>query len=69
MGGRGVPFGHSTVETALSLSPVASALHASNATGFTEYQLLPLSWWISGGASAVLLLVLILRTRQLGRPG
>ena len=66
--GRGVPFGHSTVETALSLSPVAAALHASNAAGFTEYQLLPVSWWISGGASAVLLLVLVLRTRQLCRP-
>jgi ABC-type transport system involved in multi-copper enzyme maturation permease subunit len=66
--GRGVPFGHETVETALALSPVAAALHASNAAGFTDYQLLPLSWWISGGASAVLLLVLIFRTRQLCRP-
>lgn len=66
--GRGVPFGHSTVEAALAISPVAAALHASNAAGFTEYQLLPLSWWISGGASAVLLLVLVLRTRQLYRP-
>jgi ABC-type transport system involved in multi-copper enzyme maturation permease subunit len=66
--GRGIPFGHSTVEAALSVSPVAAALHASNTAGFKEYNLLPLSWWISGVACALLLVVLVVRTRQLCRP-
>jgi ABC-type transport system involved in multi-copper enzyme maturation permease subunit len=66
--GQGVPFGFRTVETALTISPVAAALHAANFPGFGAYELLPLNWWIMGGASLVLLIVLVIRTRQLYRP-
>jgi hypothetical protein len=65
---QGVPFGFRTVEAALVVSPVAAALHAAETPGFTEYRLLPLNWWITGGASLVLLIVLVVRTRQLYRP-
>lgn len=66
--GRGVPFGFRTVENALVISPVAAALHAAATPGFTEYELLPLNWWLMGSASLVLLIVLVVRTRQLYRP-
>lgn len=66
--GRDAPFGHRTVETVLAVSPVAAALHASDAPGFAEYELLPLNWWITGAASVVLLAVLGARTRQLYQP-
>lgn len=66
--GQGVPFGFRTVEAALSISPVAAALHAAEHPWFTDYNLLPLNWWIMGGASLILLIVLVVRTRQLYRP-
>jgi ABC-type transport system involved in multi-copper enzyme maturation permease subunit len=66
--GRDAPFGHRTVEVALTLSPVAAALSASEAPGFTVYHLLPENWWIMGGLSVLLLAFLWLRTRQLYRP-
>jgi ABC-type transport system involved in multi-copper enzyme maturation permease subunit len=66
--GRGAPFGHATVEAALLVSPVAAALHASEAPGFTAYRLLPENWWVMGGVSLALLVFLWLRTRQLYRP-
>jgi ABC-type transport system involved in multi-copper enzyme maturation permease subunit len=66
--GRDAPFGHRTVEAALSVSPVAAALHASDTKGFAEYNLLPVNWWLLGAACAALLLVLAVRTRQLYRP-
>ena len=66
--GRDAPFGHRTVEAALTLSPVAAALQASDTPGFTEYRLLPGNWYLLGGASLVLLVVLVVRTRQLCRP-
>ena len=48
--GRDAPFGHRTVEAALTISPVAAALHASETPGFTEYDLLPANWWLIGGS-------------------
>jgi hypothetical protein len=66
--GRDAPFGHRTVEAALTLSPVAAALQASDTPGFTEYHLLPMNWYLLGAASVVLLIVLVVRTRQLCRP-
>src|SRR5262249_4687780 len=66
--GRDAPFGHRTVQTVLTVSPVAAALHASDTPGFTGYELLPANWWLIGGASLILLLVLIARTRRLYRP-
>ncbi len=66
--GQDAPFGHDAVETALTISPVAAALNAAGTPGFAAYDLLPLNWWIIGGASLFLLIVLVLRTRQLYRP-
>lgn len=66
--GRDAPFGHGTVQAALSISPVAAALRASEMPGFAEYQLLPANWWLIGCASLILLFVLVFRTRQLYRP-
>lgn len=66
--GRDAPFGHATVEAALSISPVAAALHASETPGFLEYNLLPANWWIVGSVSLILFAVLVLRIRRLCRP-
>ena len=65
---RDAPFGHGTVEAALSISPVAAALHASETPGFREYDLLPLNWYLIGGACVALLALLVVRVRQLYRP-
>ena len=66
--GREAPFGHATVEAALSIDPVAAALQASDTPGFARYDLLPLNWWIIGSACVALLAFLGLRTWQLCRP-
>jgi hypothetical protein len=66
--GREAPFGYPTVNFALTLDPVAAALHAADTPGFTGYELLPANWWVIGAASVALLLVLVARTRQLYRP-
>jgi ABC-type transport system involved in multi-copper enzyme maturation permease subunit len=65
---RDAPFGHGTVEAALTISPVAAALSASLTPGFTAYRLLPTNWHLVGCLSLVLLLFLWIRTRQLYRP-
>jgi ABC-type transport system involved in multi-copper enzyme maturation permease subunit len=66
--GRGAPFGHSTVEAVLTVNPVAAALQASEVPGFTQYELLPINWWIIAAASLTLVLFLGIRTWQLCRP-
>jgi len=66
--GRGAPFGHEAVQAALTISPVAAALQAAQTPGFTQYELLPLNWWIIGGACGVLLVLLGVRTWRLCRP-
>jgi ABC-type transport system involved in multi-copper enzyme maturation permease subunit len=66
--GRNAPFGQRTVESVLTISPVAAALHASETPGFVEYNLLPANWWLMGGISIALLVLLVVRTRQLYRP-
>lgn len=66
--GRGAPFGHSTVERVLSINPMAAALSVIKTSGFTQYNLVPINWWITGGMSVVLLLVLIVQTIRLTRP-
>jgi ABC-type transport system involved in multi-copper enzyme maturation permease subunit len=66
--GRDAPFGHSVVEAVLTVNPVAAALQASNTPGFTQYELLPMNWWIIGSACVGLLVVLSVRTWQLCRP-
>jgi hypothetical protein len=66
--GRDAPFGHKTVEAALTISPVAAALSAAETPGFTDYRLLPANWWFVGIMSLVLLAFLWARVRQLYRP-
>jgi ABC-type transport system involved in multi-copper enzyme maturation permease subunit len=66
--GRGAPFGASTVEAALLLSPVAAALQAAETPGFTSYHLLPTTWYLIGGACVALLIFITVRVRQLYRP-
>ncbi len=65
--GRGAPFGRGTVVAALVADPVAAALQASETQGFTDYELLPLNWWIIGAACVVLLAFLWFRTWRLFR--
>jgi ABC-type transport system involved in multi-copper enzyme maturation permease subunit len=66
--GRGAPFGHQAVETVLTYSPVAAALHAADTPGFTDYLLLPANWWLIGAACIALFVLLVVRTWQLCRP-
>src|SRR5262249_3142299 len=66
--GREAPFGHATVQAALSIDPVAAALRASDTPGFAQYELLPATWWIVGSACVALLIFLRLRVWQLFRP-
>jgi ABC-type transport system involved in multi-copper enzyme maturation permease subunit len=66
--GRDAPFGFAAVENALTVSPLAAALVAADTPGFAGYDVLPMNWWITGGASAALLVLLAVRVRQLYRP-
>ena len=66
--GREAPFGHTTVQAALLVDPVAAALQAADTPGFRNYELLPFNWWIIGSTCMVLLLFLSIRTWQLYRP-
>lgn len=66
--GRDAPFGHRTVETALLINPLAAALNAAGTPGFTNYDLLPLHWWLVGGACVALVVFLFIRIWQLTRP-
>jgi ABC-type transport system involved in multi-copper enzyme maturation permease subunit len=65
---REAPFGHTTVQAALLIDPVAAALQASDTSGFSQYELLPANWWIIGSACVVLLAFLRVRVWQLSRP-
>jgi hypothetical protein len=66
--GREGPFGHTAVRAALVVDPVAAALSAARTPGFAQFDLVPANWWVMGGASLVLLVVLAFRTRRLYRP-
>ena len=65
---RDAPFGFQTVETALRLNPLAAALSITETRGFGQYDLVPENWWLMGGASALLFLLLIARTWRLMQP-
>src|SRR5262249_35715030 len=65
---REAPFGHTTVQAALLIDPVAAALQASDTSGFSQYELLPANWWIIGSTCVVLLAFLRVRVWQLSRP-
>lgn len=66
--GRDAPFGHATVEAALSISSIAAALSAIRMPGFENYELLPWNWWVLAIGSAISLLILFVRTFRLFRP-
>ncbi len=65
---RDAPFGHSTVESVLSINPMAAALSVIEMRGFAEYNLVPVNWWIMGGASVFCFVVLTVQTWRLTRP-
>ena len=66
--GEDAPFGRSTVETALALNPMAAALSAIKAPGFTQYDLVTANWWMMGSLTAIMLAVLLTQTWRLTRP-
>lgn len=66
--GRDAPFGHVFVERALLINPLAAPLAVMKAEGFAQYQLVPLTWWLLGGASLALLVLLRIQTWRLTRP-
>ena len=65
---RDAPFGRDLVENVLRLNPMAAALNAIQAEGFTDYNLLPSAWWIAGVSSVLLMVVLFAQTLRLTRP-
>ena len=66
--GRDAPFGHSTVQAALTLNPLAAALSVIKAPGFAEYDLVPANWWFMAWTSLVCVIVLLVQIRRLTRP-
>lgn len=66
--GRDAPFGHSTVEAALSLNPLAAALSIIETPGFATYVLVPVNWWLMSAACALLVVVLTFRIGRLLKP-
>lgn len=65
---RDSPFGHRTVEAALTINPIAAALSVIRLEGFRDYQLFPAHWWFLGAASAASLVVLVVQIQRLSRP-
>ncbi len=65
--GRGDIFSTAVVRFCLRTDPLAAALGAVRAPGFTHYALLPWNWWFMGGVGAAALLVLVWRTGELTR--
>jgi ABC-type transport system involved in multi-copper enzyme maturation permease subunit len=65
---RDAPFGHRTVEAALTINPIAAALNVIRLEGFRDYQLFPAHWWVVGAASILSLIVFIMQIHRLSRP-
>ena len=66
--GRDAPFGHDTVEAALTINPIAAALSVIRMPGFQDYVLIPGNWWFLGVTSVVSLSVLLIQTYRISRP-
>jgi ABC-type transport system involved in multi-copper enzyme maturation permease subunit len=66
--GRDAPFGHSTVEAALKINPVAAALSVIRMPGFQNYALIPGNWWFLGVSSLLSVCVLLGQTYRISRP-
>ena len=65
---RDSPFGHGTVEAALTINPTAAALHVIKTPGFEDYQLIPGNWWATGVATLICVVITIVQTHRLTRP-
>ena len=61
-------FGYPLVRSALLANPVSGALEAFQTTGFQQYQLLPMNWWVTIAATVVCLIVFVVRVAFLVRP-
>ncbi|MGE3776949.1 MAG: hypothetical protein AB7F89_07190, partial [Pirellulaceae bacterium] len=66
--GREAPFGHSTVQASLLVTPMGAALSVMETPGFAHYELLPAAWWISGAVSLASFVVLLIQTWRLTLP-
>jgi hypothetical protein len=66
--GRDAPFGHSTVENALVINPVAAAFSIIRLQGFADYTLIPANWWFMGVVSVISLCVMLAQTYRISRP-
>jgi ABC-type transport system involved in multi-copper enzyme maturation permease subunit len=66
--GRGDPFGHELVESALMFNPIAAAFSVIRMEGFRDYDLLPFNWLFMGITSIVSLVVLVVQTYRVSRP-
>lgn len=66
--GRDDLFGFVTVQRALSVNPLATALSINRTAGFVSYNLVPLNWWLMSGGTTLLFLILTLQTWRLSRP-
>jgi ABC-type transport system involved in multi-copper enzyme maturation permease subunit len=66
--GRGKPFGHRLVESALTANPIAAALSIIKQPGFAEYHLIPINWWLISLACLASIAVLTIQTWRLTRP-
>jgi ABC-type transport system involved in multi-copper enzyme maturation permease subunit len=66
--GADTTFGHSVVEQALTINPLAAALSVMEVKGFKQYRLVPDCWYVVGGATLACLVVLRFRVWRLMRP-
>ncbi len=66
--GRDTRFSHSTVETVLTINPMAAALNIIEAPGFADYQIAQANMWFVGYVSLAAFCLLLFRTWQLTRP-
>jgi ABC-type transport system involved in multi-copper enzyme maturation permease subunit len=65
---RDTPFGHRTVEWALTINPIAAALSVIGTPGFTQYSLVPGNWHFVLAACGVLAAVVLVQLYRLMRP-
>ena len=65
---RDSPFGHTAVQWALTINPIAAALTVIETPGFTQYLLIPGNWWFTTAASAFCAAVVLVQTHRLKRP-
>lgn len=65
---RDRPFGHSVVETVLSINPIAAAFSLIELPGFENYELIPANWYWTVVFCFIAAVVLAVQTWRLLRP-